>query len=150
MTCSVESEEQSAEEMVFPSSSSLGTSTEPLPQSETDDRYPAISKDVNISNEEVMEEDLVCLNCHTLEKENRRLRNRIVTLEEQVSRRKRESRRYRRRGKRPCKKVLHINDQINSYNCSALYSNILRLFIGRCTDSLIKNKIIKVIEINIE
>ena len=55
-----------------------------------------------------MEEDLVCLNCHTLEKENRRLRNRIVTLEEQVSKRKRESRRYRRQGKKPCKKVLHI------------------------------------------
>ena len=103
--------------MAFPSSSSLGTSNEPLPQSETDGNYlteRAISKEVNISNEEVMEEDLVCLNCHTLEKENRRLRNRIVTLEEQVSRRKRESRRYKRRGKKPCKKVLHISDQINS------------------------------------
>ncbi|XP_068738515.1 THAP domain-containing protein 1-like [Montipora capricornis] len=94
---SFESEEQSAEEMAFPSSSSLGTSNEPLPQSETDGNYltkRAISKEVNISNEEVMEEDLLCLNCHNLEKENRRLRNRIVTLEEQVSRRKRESRSY--------------------------------------------------------
>ena len=94
--------------MAFPSSSSLGTSNERLPQSETDGNYlteRAISKEVNISNEE----DLVCLNCHTLEKENR-----IVTLEEQVSRRKRESRRYKRRGKKPCKKVLHISDQINS------------------------------------
>ena len=110
---SVESEEQSAEEMAFPSSSSLGTSNEPLPQSETDNNYlteTVISKEVNVSNEEAMEEDLVCLNCHTLEKENRRLRNRIVTLEEQVSRRKRESRRYRRRGKKPCKKVLHKSD----------------------------------------
>ena len=39
-----------------------------------------ISKEVNVSNEEVMEEDLLCLYCQTLEKENRRLRNRIVTL----------------------------------------------------------------------
>ena len=31
--------------------------------------------------------NLVCLNCHTLEKENRRLRNRIVTLEEQAEKR---------------------------------------------------------------
>ena len=95
--------------MALPSSSSLGTSNEPLPQ--TDDNFfaeTAISKEVNLSNEEVMEEDLVCLNCHTLEKENRRLKNRIVTLEEQVNRRKRESRRYRRRGKKPCKKVLHV------------------------------------------
>ena len=76
---------------------------------------------------------------HFGEGEQEVLRNRIVTLEEQVSRRKRESRRYRRRGKKPCKKVLHPSDQINSYNCSALRSNILRLFIGRCTDRLIKN-----------
>ena len=80
--------------MAFPSSSSLATSNELLPQSETDDNYlteMAISKEVNISNEEIIEEDLVSLNCHTLEKENRTLRNRIVTIEEQVSRQKRES-----------------------------------------------------------
>ena len=95
--------------MALPSSSSLGTSNEPLPK--PDDNFfaeTAISKEVNLSNKEVMEEDLVCLNCHTLEKENRRLKNRIVTLEEQVSRRKRETRRYRRRGKKPCKKLLHV------------------------------------------
>ena len=107
--------------MAFPSSSSLGTSNEPLPQ--TDYNFlaeTAISKEVNISNEEVMEEDLVCVKCNTLEKENRRLRNRIVTLEELVSRRKRESRRYKRRGKKPCKKVLHISGEINSCSCFAL------------------------------
>lgn len=95
--------------MAFPSSSSFDSSNEPMPQSETDDNFlteTAISKEVNISNEGVIEEDLVCMHCHTLEKENRRLRNRIVTLEEQVSRRKRESRRYRRRSKKPCKKVI--------------------------------------------
>lgn len=113
----MESEEQSAEEIAFPSSSSLGTSNEPLPQ--PDDNFlaeTAISKEVNISNEEVMEEDLVCLNCHTLEKENRRLRNRIVTLEEQVSRRKRDSRRYRRQGKKPLLEGIthNISNQINS------------------------------------
>ena len=138
--------------MAFPSSSSHGTSNEPLSQSETDNNYlteTVISKEVNVSNEEAMEEDLVCLNCHTLEKENRRLRNRIVTLEEQDSRRKRESQRYRRRGKKPCKKILHKSDYINSYNCSTLRSNISRLLIGRCTDRLIKNKIIKIIEIKL-
>lgn len=130
--------------MAFPSSSSFDSSNEPMPQSETDDNFlteTAISKEVNISNEGVIEEDLVCMHCHTLEKENRRLRNRIVTLEEQVSRRKRESRRYRRRGKKPCKKVLPISDQVNFYNCSALRFVVLCLFIGRCTDRLIKNKI---------
>ena len=69
---SVELGEQSAEEMAFPSSSSLSTSNEPLPQSETDNNYlteTVISKEVNVSNEEAMEEDLVCLNCHTLEQE---------------------------------------------------------------------------------
>ena len=129
--------------MAFPSSSSLATSNELLPQSETDYNYlteTAISKEVNISNEQIIEEDLVSLNCHTLEKENRTLRNRIVTLEEQVSRQKRESRRYKSRGKKPCRKVLHLSDHINSHNCSALRSNILRLFIGRCTDRLIKIK----------
>ncbi|XP_067047680.1 uncharacterized protein [Acropora muricata] len=55
-----------------------------------------ISEEVNNSNEELMEEDVVCWNCLNLEKENRRLKNRIVTLEEQVSKRKTESRRYRR------------------------------------------------------
>ena len=41
-----------------------------------------------------------CSNCLVLEKENRRLKNRIVTFEEQVSKRKTESRRYRRQGKK--------------------------------------------------
>ena len=68
----------------------------------------------------VMEEDLACVKCHTLEKENRRLKNRIVTHEEQVSWWKRESRRYKRRGNKPCKKVLHISSEINSYSCFAL------------------------------
>ena len=39
-----------------------------------------ISEEVNNSNEELMEEDVVCWNCLNLEKENRRLKNRIVTL----------------------------------------------------------------------
>lgn len=59
-----------------------------------------ISEEVNNSNEELMEEDVVCWNCLNLDKENRRLKNRIVTLEEQVSKRKTESRRYRRQGKK--------------------------------------------------
>lgn len=54
--------------MAFPSFSSLGTLNELLSQTyynfltET-----AILQEVNISNEGVMEDDLVCLNCHTLE-----------------------------------------------------------------------------------
>lgn len=79
-----------AEEIAFTSSSSVGTSNELLPQ--PDDNFLAETAILK----EVMEEDLVCLNCHILKKEKGRLRNRIVTLEEQVSRRKRESRRYRR------------------------------------------------------
>ena len=59
-----------------------------------------ISEEVNNSNEELIEEDVVCWNCLNLEKENRRLKNRIVTLEEQVSKWKTESRRYRRQGKK--------------------------------------------------
>ena len=46
-----------------------------------------ISEEVNNSNEELMEEDVVCWNCLNLEKENRRLKNRIVTLEEQAENR---------------------------------------------------------------
>ena len=44
-------------------------------------------KTVNLSNKEAMKEDLVCVSCHTLEMENRRLRNRIGTLEEQIEKR---------------------------------------------------------------
>ena len=58
-----------------------------------------ISEEVTNSNEELMEEDVACSNCLLWEKENRRLKNRIITLEEQVSKRKTESRRYRRQGK---------------------------------------------------
>ena len=50
-----------------------------------------------------------CSNCLVLEEENRRLKNRIFILEEQVSKRKTESRRYRRQGK---KGFAHANQLI--------------------------------------